>query len=63
MANRTYCSIINAILTFPREIVKEEGCGEDERVELSVAKVKKSFFGVLKGMGKFTKEDELTMGK
>ena len=46
------------ILTIPNDIVKEEGIKEGEPVKVTVEKVKKSWFGALKGIGPFTKEDE-----
>lgn len=46
------------VVTIPKEIVKEEGIREGEIVEIEVEKVKKSAFGILKGMRSFTKEDE-----
>lgn len=47
------------IVTIPREVVKEESLQEGELVEIEVRKPKKDFFGALKGIGPFTKEDEL----
>lgn len=47
------------VVTIPKEIVKEELLCEGELVEIQVEKVKKDFFGALKGIGSFTKEDEL----
>ncbi len=47
------------VVTIPKEIVKEELLSEGELVEIQVEKVKKDFFGALKGVGSFTKEDEL----
>jgi len=47
------------MVTIPKEIVKEELLIEGELVELEVEKVKKDFFGSLKGIGPFTKQDEL----
>ncbi|MBS3080780.1 AbrB/MazE/SpoVT family DNA-binding domain-containing protein [Candidatus Pacearchaeota archaeon] len=46
------------VVTIPKEIVKEESLQEGELVEIEVSKVKKDFFGVLKGIGHFTKEDK-----
>lgn len=46
------------IVTLPKEIVKEEGLQTGEAVKIQVEKVKKDYFGSLKGIGKFTKEDE-----
>lgn len=47
------------VVTIPKEIVKEESIQEGEAVEIEVEKIKKDFFGALKGIGKFTEEDEL----
>lgn len=47
------------IVTIPKEIVKEQGIQEDELIEIQVKKRKKDYFGALKGIGSFTKEDEL----
>ena len=47
------------MVTLPKEIVKEEGIREGELVKIEVEKVKKSYFGALKGIGSFTEEDEL----
>ena len=47
------------MVTIPKEIVKEGNIREGELVQIEVEKVRKSYFGALKGIGKFTKEDEL----
>lgn len=47
------------MVTIPKEIVKEESLKEGELVELEIEKVKKDFFGALRGIGSFTKDDEL----
>ena len=36
-----------------------EGISEGELVEIDVKKAKKDFFGVLKGIGSFSRDDEL----
>jgi len=46
------------IVTIPIEIVKSEMLREDELVEVEVKRPKKDFFGALKGIGPFTKEDK-----
>ncbi len=46
------------VVTIPKEIVKEESLHEGELVEIEVSKVKKDFFGALKGIGHFAKEDK-----
>jgi len=45
------------IVTIPKEIVKEESLNKDELVEIEVKKLKKSGFGALKGIGKFSDRD------
>ncbi|MFA4953457.1 MAG: hypothetical protein WC584_04505 [Candidatus Pacearchaeota archaeon] len=47
------------IITIPVEIVKGEMLKENELVEVEVRKPKRDFFGTLRGIGSFTKEDEL----
>jgi len=47
------------VVTIPKEVVKEEMLGENELVEIEVKKMKRDFFGALKGVGSFTEEDEL----
>ena len=47
------------IVTVPKELVREEGLKPGELIQLEVAKVRKSFFGAARGIGHFTKEDEL----
>ena len=47
------------IVRIPKELVEEEGLHEGESVRLKVKKVRKSWFGALKGIGPMTKEDEL----
>lgn len=46
------------IVTIPKEIVREENLKENEMVEIVVKKKKRDFFGALKGIGSFTKEDK-----
>ena len=47
------------IVTIPKKIIKEQGIHEDELVEIQVKKRKKDFFGALKGIGKFKREDRM----
>jgi len=47
------------VVTIPINIVKEQSIRENELVEIEVEKIKKDFFGRFKGIGPFTKEDEL----
>jgi len=46
------------MITIPIELVKTEMLKENEVVEIEVKKFKKDFFGALKGIGRFTQEDE-----
>ena len=45
----------------PKEIVREGNIKENELVSIKVEKKKKSYFGALKGIGPFTREDEFDM--
>ncbi len=47
------------IVTIPKEIVKEENLKEGELVEIEVGRPRKTFFGAARGVGPFTKEDEM----
>ncbi len=47
------------MVTVPSELVREEQIRPGELVEIEVQKVKKSFFGALKGIGSFTTDDEM----
>lgn len=47
------------VVTIPIEIVKSQKIQENEEIEITVRKAKKDFFGAFRGVGKFTKEDEL----
>ena len=47
------------IVTLPKEMVESESIVEGEIVKIKVEKVKKSGFGILKGMSSFKKEDKL----
>lgn len=46
------------MVTLPKELAEEEGIGEDQMIVITFAKVRKSGFGMCKGLGKFTKEDK-----
>jgi len=48
------------VVTLPKELVESKKIREGEIVEITVNKVRKDGFGVLKGMKRFTVEDELT---
>lgn len=47
------------MVTIPREIVDEENFREGELLQVEVKKLKKTFFGIAKGIGSFTNEDEM----
>ncbi len=47
------------VITLPKEIVESKKIKEGEIIEISVKKVRKEGFGILKGVGPFTPEDEL----
>jgi bifunctional DNA-binding transcriptional regulator/antitoxin component of YhaV-PrlF toxin-antitoxin module len=48
------------VVTLPKEIVEANKIKEGEIIEISVKKLRKDGFGVLKGVGSFTAQDELT---
>jgi antitoxin component of MazEF toxin-antitoxin module len=48
------------VVTLPKELVENEQIKEGEVVEIRVKKLRKNGFGILKGVGPFTAEDELT---
>lgn len=48
------------VVTLPKAIVESQQIKEGEIVEITVKKVRKDGFGILKGVGSFTAEDELT---
>lgn len=48
------------MVTLPKELVESEKIKEGEVIEISVKKLRKNGFGILKGVGPFTAEDELT---
>ena len=47
------------MVRIPKDLVKLESIQDGQLVKIKLEKVRKSFFGALKGIGKFTKEDEL----
>jgi len=47
------------VVSIPKEVTDQEGIREGELVEIDVRKARKDWFGSLKGVGKFSKEDEL----
>lgn len=48
------------VVTLPKELVESKKIKEGEIIEITVKKVKKDGFGILKGLTPFTAEDELT---
>lgn len=47
------------IVTIPKGIAEEESIKEGEIIRLKIKKIKRSWFGALKGIGPMTREDEL----
>jgi Antidote-toxin recognition MazE, bacterial antitoxin len=48
------------VVTLPKELVEANKIKEGEIIEISIKKLRKDGFGVLKGVGPFTAQDELT---
>lgn len=49
------------IVTIPKAIVREESIQEGELVEIEVEKVRKSGFGMFRGIGRFTEKERKEM--
>jgi hypothetical protein len=47
------------VVALPKELVESEKIKEGETIEISVKKLRKDGFGILRGVGPFTAEDEL----
>ena len=47
------------MVTIPKEIVKEDLIKENQIIEIEIKAKRKDFFGSMKGIGPFTKKDEL----
>ncbi len=47
------------VVTLPKELVETQRIKENEVVEITVKKCRRDGFGILKGVGPFTVEDEL----
>lgn len=47
------------VVRIPKEAAEQEGISEGELVEVEVRKARRDFFGALKGVGKFSRADEL----
>jgi len=48
------------VITLPKELVESKRIKEGEVIEITIKKVRKDGFGVVKGMRRFTAKDELT---
>lgn len=46
------------VVTIPKTIVEEEGLTADQTVKIDIKKVRKSGFGMFKGIGPFTKDSK-----
>lgn len=49
------------MVTIPKQVAELLNIHPNEPVEVEVKKVKVSGFGMFRGIGRFTKEDELTL--
>ena len=47
------------VVTLPKEIVETQNIKENQHVEITVKKCRIDGFGILKGIGSFTVDDEL----
>lgn len=47
------------VVTLPKELTESKGIKEGEIIEITVNKLRVDGFGVLRGIGPFTAEDEL----
>jgi len=47
------------VVTLPKELVETQNIKENQCVEITVKKCRKSGFGMFKGMSSFTAEDEM----
>ena len=47
------------VVSIPKEVTEQEGIREGELIEIEVRKARRDWFGSLKGVGSFTKDDEL----
>ncbi|MBI5553582.1 MAG: hypothetical protein HY917_02465 [Candidatus Diapherotrites archaeon] len=51
----------SVMTTIPKKMVNEMNIRGNELIRLNVKKINKDFFGRLKGIGKFTAEDEMNV--
>ncbi len=60
MATLTKTRVLGGSLavTIPVDMVRKEGLKEDELVEIEVKKVKKDYFGALKGIGTYKRRED-----
>ena len=49
------------VVSIPKEAVEQEGIREGELIEVEVRKARRDWFGATRGVGSFTKEDELDL--
>lgn len=47
------------MVSIPKKVAEHEGIQEGELVEIDVRKARKDWFGAFKGIGPFTRDDEL----
>jgi hypothetical protein len=47
------------VVTIPKEVVKEKSLSPGVLVEIEIEKPREDFFGSLKGIGSFTREDRM----
>lgn len=59
MIVRTRATGGSLVVTIPKEIAEQESIREGEVIKIRVKKIRKSAFGILKGIRSFTKQDEL----
>ncbi len=49
----------SVVVRIPKDAAEQEGIGAGDLVELEVRKARKDWFGALKGVGSFSRADEL----
>ena len=49
------------VVTIPREIIREESIEVGELIGIEIEKLKRSGFGMFKGVGKFSRKDRKEM--
>ena len=47
------------MVRIPKDVVEQEGIGENESIDLSVRKSRRDFFGAMPGLKPWTKADKL----